>query len=267
MNNMTSSLAYLIGRHTRSEFGLPKQDIELVLAKNHWNSIQRSDCRFVPETADLFIFFQSYPDEFGESFLYTIKKHFPLAPVIIILGTCVEGEMRTGYPLIGGLRLYWHQWNDYYKIEFNRFFQRRSSILSLPPTSNDDEINLFHIQKSSDKKMQPLTQHEKKQCLIIFHEGPFGNDSVMNQLLADMHQEKNYSLHFDRDDINNSFSGTVLADVDDSPFPKILKAVQRLRHDYADAKIKLYINSPRINEKTELQKIGADEILSKPVLW
>ena len=139
----------------------------------------------------------------------------------------------------------------------------------MPTTIENDEIVLQLSRDYGDCATKPCDSNErgKAECLVLVHEGPFGNDVQMSRMLVTHFQEMGYAAYTGFSSSRASFRGTILADADDSPFCKILKAVQRLRVDFADAEIVLYVNSPRINEKKDLTNAGVDKIVAKPAFW
>ncbi|MDR1963517.1 MAG: hypothetical protein LBQ50_07040 [Planctomycetaceae bacterium] len=209
--------------------------------------------------------FQSYSGEFSQSVVNRLIAAEPLAPILLFLGSASEGESRTGHPLFGCFRFYVHQWNEYYQHQLSLHWNGKPSFFSLPRTLENDEIALFHAAVPFPNRFNSVSQN--RNCLIVSHWGTLGNDSAMNQFLADFYRHWGFNIGSLNHKISQSFNGIIVADADDSPFPKILESVQRLRHDFADAKITVCINSPRINEKIDLQNAGVNEIISKPVFW
>ena len=67
-------------------------------------ALQRLEVR--PE---LIVIAQSYPGEFTAAQVDRLRRHAPLARVVALLGSWCEGELRTGRPWPGAIRLYRHQ--------------------------------------------------------------------------------------------------------------------------------------------------------------
>lgn len=65
---------------------------------------------------------QSYPGEVDPAWAVPLRRRYPLAPAILLLGSWCEGYGRTGGPHAGLMRLYWH--------EFPRWWKRQTSLLS-----------------------------------------------------------------------------------------------------------------------------------------
>jgi hypothetical protein len=228
------------------------------------------------------ILFQSYPGEFSQTIVDQLVDLEPLAPILLFLGSASEGESRTGQPLQGCFRFYVHQWNDEYRHQLFLYWTGKPSLFALPRTSENDEIATFHTISSAcpaNNRKNIIPPH--RNAMIISYFGTLGNDSAMNRFLADFYRQQGFKTCFWSPNTNApiSFDGKIdgkidkkigekiIADTDDSPFSKILESIQRLRCQFADSTITVYINSPRINEKIDLRNAGASEIISKPVFW
>ena len=60
-------------------------------------------------TAHVIVLAQAYPDQFSAAAIDRLRSLAPLARLIAILGSWCEGEPRSGHPLPGVIRMYWHQ--------------------------------------------------------------------------------------------------------------------------------------------------------------
>jgi hypothetical protein len=254
---------HILGNVSRSEFSLIYRHIIEIVP----DSVSEHSCS---------ILFQSYPNEFSQAIVDQLIIAEPLSPVLLFLGSASESETRTGKPLVGCFRFYAHQWNEEYRHQLALLWNAKPSLFTLPRTVENDEIAIFHAiptscpinnDKNNDKNKNNDDNISSQQhnALIVSHWGTLGNDSAMNQFLEIFYRQQGLKTDFLNQNTAFSFDGKIIADTDDSPFPKILESIQRLRCDFADSKITVYINSPRINEKNDLQNAGVDEIISKPV--
>jgi len=167
--------------------------------------------------------------------------------------------LRTAEPLDSPFYHYAHGWSDKETEQIRLFLTDQPSIFSLPLTAENDEIAQWQNPVEINKK----TDNLPPKCLILTHFGPFGNDSAMNQLLADERKRLGYEPVFSGKTLPDSFSGTILADADDSPPEKILETIQRLRRQFADNDFTVYVDSPRIDEKNGYSQAGVTRILPK----
>ncbi len=92
---------------------------------------------------DFCVLFQSWPGEFSDSAILTLKRCSPLAPIILLAGCGCEGEARTGKIPSGVFRLYAHQWDEYYATEFTQLLAKKPSVFSLPATFEAEEVVLW----------------------------------------------------------------------------------------------------------------------------
>jgi hypothetical protein len=257
-------------------------------------------CRVNPasasEPADFVIFFQSYPHEFLPSDLMQLRRKNPFAPFFFVLGTCCEGMLRTAAPLDSPFYRYVHEWDGTETEQLRAFLTDQPSLFALPLTAGSDEIALWltaGIKGSpstagrwvGDSRLitrtfecgvphvaarRSATYHNTgvpakllPKCLILTHFGPFGNDSAMNRLLADEQEQLGYKPVFSGKTLPKAFVGKIVADADNSPTEKILKTIKSLRRRFADNDFAVYVDSPRINEKTGYIQAGVSHILPK----
>jgi len=107
------------------------------------------DCRFVPAgtvpllgdwAPDWVIVAQQRPGEFQHDEVERLMLRFPLAAWIALLGSWCEGETRTGRPLPGVQRVFWHQWQP----RLARFLlgQSADSPQRMPRTASEAEITM-----------------------------------------------------------------------------------------------------------------------------
>ena len=58
---------------------------------------------------ELIVVAQTRPSQFARAEIELVHRLTPLARLVVLGGSWCEGEMRTGHPWPGVLRLYWHQ--------------------------------------------------------------------------------------------------------------------------------------------------------------
>ncbi len=90
-------------------------------------------------TADVIVVAQAFPGEFSHRAIDRLRRAAPLARLLGLLGSWCEGEMRTGKPWPGAVRVYWHQWLPRCSREFERIRQGESAAWGLPPTATEEE--------------------------------------------------------------------------------------------------------------------------------
>lgn len=261
----TARTVQVVGHFRRREFLPLWQSIEPVLWARNCRVNFGAETTFPNAAPDCFLIFQSRSGEYPSSLATALHRLNPLAPRLIFLGADCEGESRTGSPVPGPLRFYCTQWNEFLTNELDRFLRDEPSILTLPATAEDEE--LFLASSTSWKESTIERVGAGQPCLIVSHFGPLGNDSEMNDLLAMIYRRAQYEVAQMSPSKGEGPFKLIVADVDESPFSAILEATQRLRSDFADAEINLYINSARYNEKHDLQACGVNLIFAKPLIF
>ena len=96
-------------------------------------------------TAHGIVLAQAYPDQFSVVAIDRLRSLAPLARLIAILGSWCEGEPRSGHPLPGVIRIYWHQAAERICREFPPCFEAQGSAWPLPVTATDEERLLASI--------------------------------------------------------------------------------------------------------------------------
>ena len=91
---------------------------------------------FVPEAI---VIAQAFPDQFSLEEVDRLRGAAPLARLLGLLGSWCEGEVRTGHPWPGVMRLYWHQFPAQCSREFARLRSGECSTWGLPITAGDEE--------------------------------------------------------------------------------------------------------------------------------
>lgn len=257
---MSTTIAWIGGNIERSEFQIPFHAIANLLDKyNHVYKIINDAPVASDPNLRLVCLFQAYPEQFSLSKLNDLRKISPLVPIILLCGTNTEGSQRTSKPLKGVFQFYAHQFDARIFYELEQFISGNSSVFDLPATSESEDVFLWTAAASAPENLTADTTI----CHILRYYGPFGNDPAMNRFWTDRCRQENIAVWPANKKIDKSFSGTILADADDSKNQRITEAIQRLRMNYADAKINVYINSPRIYEKMTFINAGADRILPK----
>lgn len=86
---------------------------------------------------DALIIAQARPGQFTQSEVEQLGRALPLTPLVALLGSCCEGETRSGKPWPGVVRIYWHQWLARAASELPS--GRSPTTWHLPKTASDAE--------------------------------------------------------------------------------------------------------------------------------
>ncbi len=131
----------LVGNTNRNEFRRARAILDSVGRVTYTTDAESAaeaiNCgRLVP---DLIVIAQSYPFQFSHQSVDRLQRLAPLSRTIGLMGSWCEGEVRTGRPWPGAVRVYWHQWPPRCSREFVRMARGECSAWSLPPTATDEE--------------------------------------------------------------------------------------------------------------------------------
>lgn len=88
-----------------------------------------SETDSLPETL---LLAQPRPDYYSEPRLSMLQQHYPLIRMILVAGTWCEGELRTGTPLAGVLRVYWYKFPYWWNSACERYAEGRCPAWSEP---------------------------------------------------------------------------------------------------------------------------------------
>lgn len=244
----------LVGDLGRSEF----QDARTVLER--WGRVVDApdadaaadvvrDGKIVP---DVIAIAQSHPAQFSHQSVDRLRRLAPLARVVGLLGSWCEGEMRTGKPWPGAVRLYWHQWSPHCDRQLRRMSEDRCSTWGLPITATDEERLLL----ASD---EPPSH---RQGLIAIHT----NSYVMEDWLSAALRSRGCSTVWLRPPRPAQVEGAVAAIFDGSDCRREqLDELKHLAETLAPAPIVALLDFPRIEDRQRALAAGAQAVLSKPL--
>ena len=87
----------------------------------------------------------SRPGQFNDDAIALLRQRLPLVPMVALLGAWCEGEVRSGAPWPGVVRVYWHQWPQRFAREFSLLAAGQSGSWSLPDTASAEERLLWQV--------------------------------------------------------------------------------------------------------------------------
>lgn len=90
-------------------------------------------------TPAIIVVAQPWPGHISLKQINLLREAAPLARVVSLLGTWLEGEARSGKPWPAVWRTYWHNWLPRFAVEFDRLAAGQETLWSLSPTAGDDE--------------------------------------------------------------------------------------------------------------------------------
>ena len=98
----------IVGPYEQSEFRGTVDELlsrGALLAGNFRGALEIVESGYAPAAV---VVLQSRPGQFSTSNFDELRRACPLARIVRVLGPWMEGELRTGRPVPGTLRVYWH---------------------------------------------------------------------------------------------------------------------------------------------------------------
>ena len=212
---------------------------------------------------DLILILQSYTGEHPPSVLNRVRQSYPITPVVSVLGSWCEGELRTGWPLVGTHRIHWNDWTSQGASELHALASGKFSVFGLPPTCKEEEVLLEQA-----KRKTRTTLSTERRCWIFTCRSISRPDFEMGRMLQARMQSFGFTTSVvDWDDQADWGSPPELllwepGLVDEKSLAKIAAVLKELREKLPQTTILIQTPSPRIDEIRILCESGADRVMS-----
>jgi CheY-like chemotaxis protein len=137
-----------VGDFRREEFRGPRQSLDGFGVVLEAATIAQAIDRLTPPASsegddaavvDLVVLAQNAPGCFPAVDVERLRRPAPTARFVALAGSWCEGEVRSGHPPPGVIRVYWHQWAARAGQELRQLRNGRASTWCLPQTAGDDE--------------------------------------------------------------------------------------------------------------------------------
>ena len=202
--------------------------------------------------ADVIVVAQAFPGEFSHAAIDRLRRLAPLARVLGLLGSWCEGEMRTGKPWPGAIRIYWHQWPPRCDQELGRMVRGESSAWGLPVTATEEERLLL----GADRPVP------KQQGLIAIYTQPL----QMQEWLSAALRRCGCSTVWLRPPHPSRVEGAAAAIFDGSDCRGYeLAQLEHLAAGFRPAPTIALLDFPRIDDCNRAMAAGAAAVVSKPL--
>lgn len=199
------------------------------------------------------LFAQSRPGQFAQADIETIHARSPLSRLVVLLGSWCEGEMRTGKPWTGVVRIYWHQWAARMIPELTGDNSAGGGVWQLPRTASGTE-------QFAQATEGPWP---RGQGLVVIHSRLFCD----YQALSDACRAGGYSSTWDRPGQTSFAAGAscVLCSlIGGDPHETVVAA--SLVHRHAPAPVIVLLDFLRFDDRRRMLDAGAAATLAKPLL-
>jgi hypothetical protein len=208
-----------------------------------------TDDGFAP---DAIIVAQAYPGQFSHAAIDRLRRLAPLARVLGLMGSWCEGEMRSGQPWPGAVRVYWHQWPARCGQELGRLAQGECPAWGLPVTASEEERLLA----------EAVVSWPPRHGLIAICARSFD----VAEMLATACRSCGYATVWLRPSRPGRVTGVAAAVFDGSDLcdPES-DDLRRLAASIRPAPVVALLDFPRVEDRDRALASGATAVLSKPL--
>ena len=217
---------------------------------------------------DLVLILQRYPGEHRPGDLERLRCRLPLARFAVVLGSWCEGEGRSGQPLPGVLRFYWHQWLSAAEEQLRLFREGRNRAWNLPPTAADEDLVLAESEAAAAARGRQAEGRDSKTDAPILL--VISRDYAVFEWLRGAAELWKMKPRWSRDGEGlrslPAETAAVVIDVerDERPRPRRIGLRQAGGSGRATVPVVFLIGFPRLHERERLLRAGATAVLSKP---
>ena len=213
------------------------------------------------ESPDLILLLESYPGEYRESDVDSLKSRFPLAPIVLIYSSWGYGETRTGLPLSVLLRVSWLEAPIWLDAQLTRFMQGRLSLLSVPGNASRSQLALFEFLLSpEDAAGSPSTD------IILM-----SDSEAMRRLFLDwsaaLGRQVRTFRHGDTESVcrigESGSKPTILCLDFDDPKESDFNEFRTVRKTFPQSRILVYLSQPRFKQVNRFYQAGANLVYPK----
>lgn len=207
------------------------------------------------ETLDLILMAQGFPRQFSAVDVERLRCNLPTAPIVTILGSWCEGEERTGTPLPGTQRVYWHRWSSWWATQLLLLEDGRCPDWGLPVTSSEEDRRMQGFAPALPR----LLPNESRRLILVA-----ATQWDMNDLLCEACRTWGFEPVGvnPREHLPKTSAAAVLWDCRDVGD---LTELQRLKQHHDQVPILALASFPRWQHREKLMNEGLAAVLSKPV--
>ncbi len=210
---------------------------------------------------DLIVIVQLFPGEHRQYDLDRVRKHYPITPIVFVLGSWCEGETRTGRPLLPAHRLFWYDWPLLGEPELTSLERGEFSTWQLPPTAAEEEIFLESAKRPLSMQGNEIGQRQGKIVWVFTENGDYEINRLFGAILATSYETVEYVKDFEQaENKPNLF----VWDIGERDRAGVGERLRTLRERFPKSRIVLFCRFPRFEERRALLEAGADVLISQP---
>jgi hypothetical protein len=244
----------LIGDSSHGDFAEPRDWLEERCDLRRAAGVAEAcDSLYKTGAPHVILFAQSRPGQFSQSDVEQLHARSPLSRLVVLLGSWCEGEMRTGRPWSGVVRVYWHQWAARMIPELAAGNTDRCTVWRLPRTASGTEQ--LALAAEGDWR--------RGHGLVVIHTRLFCD----YQAFSDVCTAGGYASFWDQPhgpSFVGGAAGVLCTAIGGDPSEAGL--VGRLARRYASAPLVVLLDFLRGDDRQRMADAGAAAVLAKPFL-
>lgn len=222
-----------------------------------WPRLESMDASFeyFEESTDppeLVLLAQLYPGQITQEDVQRIQQRAPLARIVVVAGTWCEGEMRTGSPPLGVLRLYWYEFPSWWREAVRFLREDQCPPWSVPLDSPQaGRFSVNDSQRQLNGTVAVCAQDFSVVETIESFLGDQGLDCEWVQEVCDWNPEGKFRAAL--------WDGGQLSD-------KEYRQLKEISAKLADQQCPLValLDFPRVEHIRRLKRLGITNVLAKP---
>ena len=205
-------------------------------------------------TFDLVVIAQSRQGQFDQSLIDAVNAFAGATPVVMMLGSWCEGEIRSDRPAEGVKRVFWHQWRGRFSVFLDQLENDGVTHWHGPATETDADCIEAANSSSGNLSHNHLTVGVSAWNVEAYD----SISSAINSFGWKTRWVERSSL--------SSLAGAVNAVcIDaDSLDENLERRITWLKERVFDVPMVLTLNFPRKNEVSDLRNMGVSHVVSKP---
>lgn len=208
-------------------------------------------------SSDLIVVAQSRRGQISQADIEMIRSHFPLVPIINLLGSWCEGSERSGCALDGVKPVFWHQWKG-------RFQEFVGQVLSGEVADWQAPATTTHADRmEASQGRQPALDASSHECRIGVYSMTMAQFEMLSDTFKAMGWQPFWMLQQDWDGRQIDPPDVICADAL-SLTPNLVDNVTDLKERFPTSPLIVMLNFPRQDEVEELRRMGVSEVVSKP---
>jgi len=203
---------------------------------------------------DLVVIAQSRQGRFDQSLIDAVKDFSGTTPVVMMLGSWCEGELRSDQPAEGVTRVFWHQWQG----RFNTFMSHLANhgVTQWHGPATETEADRIAT-------LQPLDSESTSENLTI---GISAWTVEAYDTLSAAIQSFGWKTRWvEHANLPSLASAVNVVCIDANSLDENLeRRINWLKEEVFDVPLVLLMNFPRSNEVAKLGNMGVTRVISKP---